>query len=193
MQYIVAPYEADPQLSYLEKHGLVDGIITEDSDLLVFGCRNVLFKLDGDGNCVQIQRKDFSKCREYNFSGWTDAEFRQMAILSGCDYIDSIKGMGLVKAYRLMKKCKTVEKVCKIPPLFQRYVLTNGPFLLLKAIQSIRFEGQMEIPLNYAAEFQRAELTFCHQHVFDPRSKTMVHHEPLPDGLTADELPFVGA
>lgn len=39
--YIVAPYEADAQLAYLEKEGIVDGIITEDSDLLVFGCRNV--------------------------------------------------------------------------------------------------------------------------------------------------------
>ena len=39
--YVVAPYEADAQLAYLEKEGIVDGIITEDSDLLVFGCKNV--------------------------------------------------------------------------------------------------------------------------------------------------------
>ena len=44
--YVVAPYEADAQLAYLERIGLVDGIITEDSDLLVFGCKNVLFKFD---------------------------------------------------------------------------------------------------------------------------------------------------
>ncbi len=41
VQYVVAPYEADAQLAYLEKEGIVDGIITEDSDLMVFGCKSV--------------------------------------------------------------------------------------------------------------------------------------------------------
>ncbi len=41
IDYVVAPYEADAQLCFLEKEGLVDGIITEDSDLLVFGCKQV--------------------------------------------------------------------------------------------------------------------------------------------------------
>lgn len=40
---MVAPYEADAQLCFLEREGYVDGIITEDSDLLVFGCRQVRF------------------------------------------------------------------------------------------------------------------------------------------------------
>ena len=38
---IVAPYEADAQLAYLNKTGIVQAIITEDSDLLAFGCKKV--------------------------------------------------------------------------------------------------------------------------------------------------------
>lgn len=38
---IVAPYEADAQLAYLNKTGMVQAIITEDSDLLAFGCKKV--------------------------------------------------------------------------------------------------------------------------------------------------------
>lgn len=38
---IVAPYEADAQLAYLTKSGLAQGVITEDSDLLAFGCKKV--------------------------------------------------------------------------------------------------------------------------------------------------------
>lgn len=41
IDFVVAPYEADAQLAYLEMHGIVDGIVTEDSDLLVFGCKRV--------------------------------------------------------------------------------------------------------------------------------------------------------
>lgn len=38
---LVAPYEADAQLAYLNKAGIVQAIITEDSDLLAFGCKKV--------------------------------------------------------------------------------------------------------------------------------------------------------
>jgi exonuclease-1 len=41
--YIVAPYEADAQLAYLERCNVIDAVVTEDSDLLVFGCRTVSF------------------------------------------------------------------------------------------------------------------------------------------------------
>src|SRR5271163_2783381 len=36
VQYTVAPYEADAQMVYLERKGLISAIISEDSDLLVF-------------------------------------------------------------------------------------------------------------------------------------------------------------
>ena len=41
IECIVAPYEADAQLAYLCKENIVDLVITEDSDLLVFGCQRV--------------------------------------------------------------------------------------------------------------------------------------------------------
>ncbi|XP_018332276.1 exonuclease 1 isoform X3 [Agrilus planipennis] len=36
---IVAPYEADAQLAFLNTQGIADLVITEDSDLLLFGCK----------------------------------------------------------------------------------------------------------------------------------------------------------
>ena len=42
---IVAPYEADAQLAYLNVSGLADVVVTEDSDLTLFGCSKILFKL----------------------------------------------------------------------------------------------------------------------------------------------------
>lgn len=35
---IVAPYEADAQLAFLNKSGIAQLVITEDSDLVLFGC-----------------------------------------------------------------------------------------------------------------------------------------------------------
>ena len=80
VRYVVAPYEADAQMAYLEKIGLVHGVITEDSDLLVFGCKHVLFKLENDGRCVSIKREHFGSITEAPMTGWTDKEFREMAV-----------------------------------------------------------------------------------------------------------------
>ena len=38
---MVAPYEADAQLAYMSLEGLVDFVITEDSDTLPYGCSRV--------------------------------------------------------------------------------------------------------------------------------------------------------
>lgn len=77
VQCIVAPYEADAQLAYFSKEGIVDTIITEDSDLLVFGSKRVLFKLDESGHGKLIELKDLGKanknlfvCRTYCCFGW---------------------------------------------------------------------------------------------------------------------------
>ena len=37
IKYMVAPYESDAQLAFLSREGLVDVVISEDSDLLVYG------------------------------------------------------------------------------------------------------------------------------------------------------------
>ena len=54
VEYIVAPYEADAQLSYMFKTRRVDFVITEDSDLLAFGVSKVLFKMDLTGSGIEV-------------------------------------------------------------------------------------------------------------------------------------------
>lgn len=40
---IVAPYEADAQLAYLNIKNIAQLVVTEDSDLILFGCTKVDF------------------------------------------------------------------------------------------------------------------------------------------------------
>lgn len=58
VRYVVAPYEADAQLGFLARNGHVDAVITEDSDVLLFGCTRVLFKLERDGTGQEVNLKD---------------------------------------------------------------------------------------------------------------------------------------
>ena len=169
IQYVVAPYEADAQLAYLERVGIVDGILTEDSDLLVFGCQNVLFKLDSATAMVtSISRSDFGSVTAadggISLIGWSDVQFRAMAILSGCDYLASIPGIGLKTAWSLLRKYKTVEKV----------------------IRAIMLEGKKEVPPDYLDSFKLVEKVFLHQRVYDPRTERLVHLTDLPEGEELD-------
>ncbi|KAL3463046.1 hypothetical protein BJX64DRAFT_258126 [Aspergillus heterothallicus] len=170
VQYVVAPYEADAQLVYLEQHGFVDGILSEDSDLLVFGAKRLLSKLDQHGDCIEIDRADFAACREVSFAGWTDAEFRRMCILSGCDYLPNISRIGLKTAYRSIRKFKSVEK----------------------ALRMLQFEGQYHVPADYLQNFRQAELTFLYQRVFCPKAGKLVTLALPESDINLEELTFIG-
>lgn len=170
VDYVVAPYEADSQMVYLEKRGIVQGIISEDSDLLVFGAKCLITKLDNFGECVVINRTDFTACKEISLVGWTDAQFRQMAILSGCDYLPSINKMGLMTAYRLLRKHKTVERI----------------------LRQIQFDGKFKMPAGYPEAYAQAEMTFLYQWVFCPAAKRLVHFNDPDSDVEIEKLLYIG-
>ncbi|KKY33762.1 putative exonuclease 1 [Diaporthe ampelina] len=167
--YVVAPYEADSQLVYLERHDFINGIISEDSDLLVFGAKRLLTKMDHHGQCIEINRRDFCAVREISLTGWTDDQFRQMTIFSGCDYLEGIGNMGLKTAYRMMRKYKTPERV----------------------IRMLQFDGKFRVSENYLAQYKQAELTFLYQRVFCPKTKDLVllTEPPASSPLDIEEMP----
>ncbi|KAF9953216.1 Rad2 nuclease [Mortierella alpina] len=175
VDYVVAPYEADAQLAYLEKKGIVDAIVTEDSDLLVFGCKRVIFKLDQYGAGIEILHQNLSLVQEVSFHEWSMTEIRHMCILAGCDYLPSIPGMGLKTSQRLLRRFKTMDK----------------------AVKYLRMEStSMKIQSDYEEAFRRADLTFLYARVYDPVTKSMVHLNPIPDELEdlvqTEEYDFLG-
>ncbi|KAL1695188.1 exodeoxyribonuclease 1 [Schizophyllum commune] len=174
VKYVVAPYEADAQMAFLERTGAVHAILTEDSDLLVFGCKNVLFKLDhAQCTVVSISRTDFASvtaCDGVSLVGWTDAQFRTMAILSGCDYLPSIPGIGLKTAAIYVRKHKTAEQ----------------------CVKAIAREGKKRIPMGYVSQFKLAEQCFLHQRVYDPAREELVHLADVGDDWTEEADSYVG-
>lgn len=101
----MAPYEADAQLAYLSRAGIVDVVITEDSDLLAFGARSVLYKFDYRdyfGEEITLDRlcenktpylRDFNHCM-----------FLTACIFSGCDYLNQVRGVGPTGAFNLISR-----------------------------------------------------------------------------------------
>lgn len=67
---MVAPYEADAQMSYLALRGDVHAVLTEDSDMLAYGCPRVLYKLDRSGTGEEVVLADMPLVRELNMTGF---------------------------------------------------------------------------------------------------------------------------
>jgi 5'-3' exonuclease len=53
LPYIIAPMEAEAQCAYMEMSNLVDGVVTDDSDVFLFGARNVYKNIFDDRKYVE--------------------------------------------------------------------------------------------------------------------------------------------
>jgi len=103
IKIVISPQESDPQLAYMSLKGQVDFLITEDSDLIVYGCDRIIFKLKPRGDCLVYKRERFENfLKRYN---WDFVTFKMICILCGCDYLKGgIKGLGFFKARKIFKK-----------------------------------------------------------------------------------------
>ncbi|KAM0678532.1 Elongation of fatty acids protein 2 [Binucleata daphniae] len=108
--FVTAPSEAESYCAYLCKNKVVSAVATEDMDALTFGAPILLRNL----NAAESKKLPINEYRldtilsdmELNM-----AEFIDMCILLGCDYCESVKGVGQMKAYQLIKKHKTIERI----------------------------------------------------------------------------------
>ena len=69
---------------------------------MVFGVTKCFFKMDNFGNGYEIDLNNLPKVKELNFTTFQGDMFLKMAILSGCDYVDSIKGVGIKTAHKMI-------------------------------------------------------------------------------------------
>uniref|UniRef100_A0A1B6EBA7 Exonuclease 1 n=1 Tax=Clastoptera arizonana TaxID=38151 RepID=A0A1B6EBA7_9HEMI len=168
---ITAPYEADAQLAYLNIQNIAHVVITEDSDLLLFGCTRVLFKMDINGNGLLIEQDKLHISMDIRPAMFNMDKFRYMCILSGCDYLNSLPGIGLVKA------CKFIKRTAD--PDIHRALTKLGAHLNMSLV----------VPVEYRDNFMAAYAMFCYQPVFDPLSRKIVPLNPLPPGATPLTFP----
>ncbi|CAG7725547.1 unnamed protein product [Allacma fusca] len=166
IDYVVSPYEADAQLAYLATKGYVDLVVTEDSDLVLFGCPKILFKLKMTGECVLFDSTKVHLCMGVPSVKFQFERFRQMCILSGCDYLESLPGIGLTRAKKVITGMTSQD--------------------IGKAIEQIptTLKLDVEVPEKYIHGFREAEQAFLYQLVYDPVIRKVVpltpYHELSP-------------
>ncbi|XP_011698856.1 PREDICTED: exonuclease 1 [Wasmannia auropunctata] len=173
---IIAPYEADAQLAYLNISGIADVVITEDSDLTLFGCKKIFFKMDLTGNGVLIEQDRLYLAMGVRPEEFDMDKFRHICILSGCDYLPSLPGIGLGKARKFITR-NTDHNI-------HRALTRIGSVLNMKSLSAVTQE--------YRDAFILADITFKHQLVFCPLQRRQVRLNPPPADITEDQLRYAG-
>ncbi len=109
-QIIDSKEEADSELAALSKKGVIDGVITDDLDILLFGGKNIL-KMFSIDKKKQIQEVDLDVLlKELDI---TQKQLIDIGIITGCDYCTKVKGIGPIKAYKLIKEYKSLDNLKK--------------------------------------------------------------------------------
>ena len=96
------------------RRAMEQAIITEDSDLIPFGAKRVLYKMDKSGRGGEIQLRNLASCEELSFAHWTPDMLLNMCVLSGCDYLPSLPGFGIKRAHDFVRKYKTTTRLLQM-------------------------------------------------------------------------------
>jgi DNA excision repair protein ERCC-5 len=106
LPYVTAPMEAEAQCAELVSLGLVDGIVTDDSDIFLFGGTRVYKNMFNAAKFVECYlTTDLEK--EYALDR---SKLIRFAHLLGSDYTEGIPGVGPVTALEILTEFDTLEE-----------------------------------------------------------------------------------
>jgi flap endonuclease-1 len=96
--FLKAISESEETCAVLQKRGLVDYVLTEDTDALTFGAKQVIL-----GNELYNLDRVLERL-EIDYTSFID-----LCILCGCDYTGTIPKVGPVNALRLIKRYHSID------------------------------------------------------------------------------------
>ncbi|CAL1391910.1 unnamed protein product [Linum trigynum] len=134
--YIIAPMEAEAQCAYMELAGIVDGVVTDDSDVFLFGACSVYKNIFDDHKYVETYfLKDIEK-----ELGLTRDKLIRIALLLGSDYTEGVSGIGIVNAIEVVDAFPEDDGLQK----FREWIESPDPTILGKLGGKPRSSGKKQ-------------------------------------------------
>ena len=115
VKYVCAFMEAEWELCRLEKDGIIDAVVSEDSDCFVLGCKKVIQLLDINIdplglNCTLVTGSCWTTYVNNILPNPTTAEMADFAVLLGVDYLDRAYGNSVNKVSRFFPKWRDIRE-----------------------------------------------------------------------------------
>lgn len=119
--------EADSQLAYLSKNHFIDYVISNDTDILIFGSKNILPFFKSSNDIYKLINMETIK-KKFNL---TENDIIKLAIILGNDYnkslqIDSSLSIKSILDYKIESNYNDVINYYKYPLIIEKH---NLPYL----------------------------------------------------------------
>jgi flap endonuclease-1 len=119
--YVQAPTEGEAQASWMNGKDLVQGVISQDYDCLLFGAkqiyRNITIygrrKVSGKNIYINVTPEVIDSAETFRALGMTRENMIDVAVLVGTDFNTGIDRVGARTAVKLIRKYGTIEEVLK--------------------------------------------------------------------------------
>jgi flap endonuclease-1 len=190
-----APLEAECACADLCKRGIVDAVLTEDTDVIAYGSNIFLSKIDtSNDTCVQIIYEDVLKSLKLN-----EKELLDLCIMFGCDYNKNINKVGIETSYKHILKYRSIEEISKqlsIDVSILNYKRTRELFTDYEKlkIENIPFCGvpNFELLENFIAKHQLYSVKNFNKlkECFTKNKNIIIDHE-IHETSVKDEEQFV--
>ncbi|CAL1300391.1 unnamed protein product [Larinioides sclopetarius] len=131
--------------------------------------------MDGCGGGLLYEKENLPKSFGSKASKFSFEKFRYMCILSGCDYLPSLPGIGLAKACKFFTVTNNMDIANVLPKL---------PCYL--KMPKLTVSGE------YIESFLKANNTFLYQLVFCPQKKELVPLNPYPEDIKPEDVEYAG-
>lgn len=142
--YFVAPGEAEQLCAWMNRRGMVDGVLSEDTDVIAYGAPLMLCKMDAYNNTVTV----VVHSKILQDMEFTEEQFLDMCIMLRCDYNKhvNIKGYpyGRTDAKGKPRKCIAIGTK-KIPGLIKEYGSLDSVASILENPDDLIYEKCREI------------------------------------------------
>lgn len=193
IEYVISPFEADPQLYYMQKTGMIDVIFTIDTDLVAYGSTRVIFDITEDNailyenlpdNAVidhDIKRVENGATVVYetkrvrsrpDVNEFDTYQYRLLALLLGNDYVHKIRGIGKQKGVEVIKAinlCFDDETCTKfnLEETTKRIFMNDTVIAALKKQSKAEDKSIEDLVKFYTGEYKRCYDVFDEYPVFD--------------------------
>jgi 5'-3' exonuclease len=107
LKHYISKSEAEGTCSYICHANIVDAVLSEDSDVIAYGCKCFLTKINiGNESVNEIDYNRVLKDLDLD-----EKSFLDLCVLLGTDFNKNLKGIGVENAYKLIKKHGCIETI----------------------------------------------------------------------------------
>lgn len=150
--YLQSPGEAEAQCAAFEIAKITNGVVTQDTDVILYGCKSMLYEFSNKNVVKRIEINELLKSL-----GITRDQFIDLGAILGNDYCKGINGLNSIKAFELFKESN---------------------FNMYEFLEKIYKNPDYEIPYNFLENWKESKNYYLHAPVIKPDEINLSWQKP---------------